>query len=266
VVIIEKLVPPVPVAGESMAVTLGGSAPDGKPLRYQYRTAADGEWQAAQGREFTLFALERGPLTLQVRGLNSRDTASPVVERTWTVKTIAEMSAGSYRVEPGGLVRLKEAPPVLTTNRNTLIREHRKALTLTCSSFWPGWDVEKVVDENVETSWFSAQDDAAALGKRPWVQAEFEEDVTVQRVTILGNREPAWLLGFTILSGELTLYDAADKVLKTTANKGAGNFRDFDFRLDPPVEKVRKVRFTSLADQGNQTVYRDIAIAELQVE
>jgi hypothetical protein len=55
-------------------------------------------------------------------------------------------------------------------------------------------------------------------------------------------------------------------VLKQVVNRGTGNFRDFDFRFDPAIDKVRKVRFTSLEDQGNQTIYKDIAIAELQIE
>lgn len=42
--------------------------------------------------------------------------------------------------------------------------------------------------------------------------------------------------------------------------------RDFDLKFDPPIEGLRGVRFTSLKDQGDQTVFKDIAIAELQVE
>jgi hypothetical protein len=263
---IEKLVPAVPVFGEPLSVTLGGSDPDGRPLRYQYRTDADRDWQAVKGNEFMIFGLKQGPFTLQVRALNSRDVASPVVERSWTVRTIAEMSAGTYRIETGGLVKLDKVPPVLTNNRNTLVKMYREELTLSCSSFWPGWEVEKILDGDLETSWFSAADDAAALGTKPWVQINFKRDVPVRRVTILGNREPAWLLGFTILEGEVTLYDARDRVLERVKNKGTGNFRDFDFRFEPAVERVRKVRFSSLADQGNQTVFKDIAIAEMQVE
>jgi hypothetical protein len=176
------------------------------------------------------------------------------------------------KVEPppvgGGdmLVRLKELPPVTTDNGNKLVRLHRKDMKMTASSVWPGWPAEQVIDEKIESSWFSAANDAAALGKAPWVQGNFPEDVTVRRVTILGNREPAWLIGFTILSGRVTLYDKDERELKTVENDGTGNFRDFDFKFDPPIEGVRGVRFTSLKDQGDQTVFKDIAIAELQVE
>ena len=137
---------------------------------------------------------------------------------------------------------------------------------MTASSVWLGWPAEQVIDDKIESSWFSAGGDAAAPGKTPWVQANFPVDVPVRRVTILGNREPAWLIGFTDPSGTATLLDKDGKELKTEKNDGTGNFRDFDFKFDPPVEGVRSVRFTSLKDQGDQTTFKDIAIAELQVE
>lgn len=165
-----------------------------------------------------------------------------------------------------GLVRLKEVPPVTTDNSSKLVKAHRTDMKMTASSVWLGWPAEQVIDDKIESSWFSARDDAAALGKTPWVQANFPIDVAVRRVTILGNREPAWLIGFTILSGRVTLLDRDGKELRTEKNDGTGNFRDFDFKFDPPVEGVRSVRFTSLKDQGDQTVFKDIAIAELQVE
>ena len=161
---------------------------------------------------------------------------------------------------------MKELPPVTTNNKSSLIRKYCKQLTLTASSTWGGWPPENAVDGDLETSWFSGQDDAAAHGKKPWLQANFPTNVPVSRVTILGNRDPAWLVGFTILEGSVTLYDSKGKVLKIERNKGTGNFRDFDFRFNPPIEGVRSVRFTSLADQGNQTTFGDIAIAEIQVE
>jgi len=165
-----------------------------------------------------------------------------------------------------GVIRLKEMPPVTTDNKSSLIKKYGRNLTLTASSTWGGWPPENAVDDNIKTSWFSAQNDAAAHGTKPWLQANFPTDVPVSRVTILGNRDPEWLVGFTILEGSVTLYDKNGKVLKTERNKGTGNYRDFDFRYNPPIKGVRAVRFTSLADQGNQTMFGDIAIAEIQVE
>jgi hypothetical protein len=171
-----------------------------------------------------------------------------------------------FIIDGPGLVKLKEVPPVTTDNRSGLIRQYRPRITMTASSTWPGWPPENAIDDNIQTSWFSAQNDAAANGTRPWLQVNFPEDVAVSRVTILGNRDPAWLIGFTILEGNLTLYDRKGQVLKTVPSKGTGNFRDFDFHFSPAVQGVRAVRFTSLADQGNQTQFGDIAIADFQVE
>jgi len=39
-----------------------------------------------------------------------------------------------------------------------------------------------------------------------------------------------------------------------------------DVRLKAPLAKVRKIRFTSLRDEGDQNPYDDIAIGEILVE
>jgi len=163
-------------------------------------------------------------------------------------------------------IELKEVPKVVTDNKSALIRKHRDKLTFRASSFWPGWHMEKLVDGDLETSWFSAQDDTTTKGKTPWVEIIFPEDVTIRRVTVLGNREPAWLNGYTILAGKLELLDKEGLKLYSEENDGLGNFRDFDFQLEKPIEKVRSIKFISLGDQGDQNPYTDIAIAEIQAE
>ncbi len=160
----------------------------------------------------------------------------------------------------------KELPKVVTDNKNTLIKAHREKLKVTASSFYPGWEPEKVIDDTVETSWFSASGDAAAKGKKPWVTITFPEDVKVTRVTIVGNREPSWFEGYTILTGMVEFLDADGKQLWVEENEGVGNRRDFEFKPKKPVAKVRAVKFTSLKDQGDQNPYDDIAIAEFTIE
>jgi hypothetical protein len=163
-------------------------------------------------------------------------------------------------------VKLDRVPPVVTNNRNMLVQKYRAQLRMTASSVWSGWPTENALDGNIESSWFSAYGDAAALGRSPWLQAEFPEPVSVTRVTILGNRDPAWLIGYTILEGRLTVWGAGGKVLRTITDEGVGNFRDFDYRFDPPLKGVQFIRFTSLRDQGNHTVHKDIGLAEFQVD
>jgi putative intracellular protease/amidase len=160
----------------------------------------------------------------------------------------------------------KEPPKVDTNNANTLLKAHRTNLKVTASSFWTGWEPEKAIDGNVETSWFSARGDAAARGTKPWIMITFPQDVLVTRVTIVGNREPAWFDGYTILTGMVEFLDAGGKQIWVDENEGVGNRRDFEFKPEKPVAKVRSVKFVSLKDQGDQNPYDDIAIAEFLIE
>ena len=159
-----------------------------------------------------------------------------------------------------------EPPPVQTDNSNALVLKHLKELKLSASSEWSGWPTSHAVDGKIETSWFSAQDDSAAKGKRPWIAISFPEDVTVKRVTVLGNRDPAWPTGFSILAGRIELCDKDGKVLHKMENDGLGNGKDFDLKLEKGLAGVRCVRFTSLGDEGDRTPYGDIAVSEVQVE
>ena len=157
-------------------------------------------------------------------------------------------------------------PGPTRTNTNALITKHRADLKLSASSTWPGWPPENAVDGKLQTSWFSAQDDSVGQGKAPWCQVTFPADVVVSRVTIQGNRDPAWLEGFSILAGKVELFDANGKLLKGEESEAAVKFHDFDFVFRTPVSRVRSIRFTALGDQGKQTQYGDVAIGEFQVE
>jgi len=168
-----------------------------------------------------------------------------------------------------GLVAASEAGeplPVQTDNSNALVLKHHKELELAASTEWVGWPMAYAVDGKVETSWFSAQDDSAAKGKRPWIGMTFPEDVTVKRVTVLGNRDPQWPVGYSILAGRIELIDKDGKVVHKMENDGLGNGKDFDLKLEKPLAGVRFVRFTSLGDEGDKTPHGDIAVSEVQVE
>jgi hypothetical protein len=157
----------------------------------------------------------------------------------------------------------KEAP---VENKNTWIKEYKDKLELSASTFYQGWPVERAFDGNADTSWFSASNDAVAQGTSPWVQVAFPEDVTVTRVTILGNREAPWQVGYSILAGSIELKDKDGKRLHYEEGEGVGDVKDFQFKLKKPLAGVRSIRFTSLGDQGDKNPYADIAIGEFQVE
>ncbi|MGC4120283.1 MAG: hypothetical protein QM765_38020 [Myxococcales bacterium] len=114
------------------------------------------------------------------------------------------------------------------------------------------------------TSWFSAGGDAAALKAKPWLEVTFPEDVTVGHVMALGNREPAWPVNYSIVVARVELYDAQGERVGSQGNETAVPTFDIEFHFKAPVAKVRKLRFVSLADQGDKNPYQDIAIAELR--
>ncbi len=146
------------------------------------------------------------------------------------------------------------------------MKAHAGKLKVTASTFWPGWGVERLIDGNGNTSWFSAKGDAAAKGKKPWVMIAFPVAVDVSTVRIYGNREPSWPKGFTIHYGVVELLDAKGSVMATQKNEGKNTLADVDFKFKSTVSGVQAVRFTSLMDEGDKTAYEDIALAEIVVE
>lgn len=190
---------------------------------------------------------------------------SHVTGRGWLAVVLVVVMPGALAVSFGDDAP-QVNPPVKTTNSNTILKEYKGKLTLTASTAWPGWPADKLVDGNVQTSWFSNSGDAVAQGTNPWVQIELPASETIKRVTILGNREPSWPKGFSILSGKLELFDKNEKRIYADEMDAAGDGKDFEFKLKEAVKDVRLIRFTSLKDEGDQTVYKDIAIGEILVE
>lgn len=164
------------------------------------------------------------------------------------------------------LFAAEEPEKKLTDNSNGLIQEFRGQLKLSCSTFWPTWGPELAFDGNPYRSWFTARKDAAAFGKRPWIAVEFPQAITVRRVTILANREPPWQVGYTILVGRVELLDAEGKVLYSRDDEVGGQRPDMEVRPRKPIAEVRKIRFTSYKDEGDQNPYEDVAIGEMMVE
>ena len=171
------------------------------------------------------------------------------------------------RTQEAAVTANKDAKsPNQPDNSNALIRKHRDELKLSASSTWPGWPVENAFDDDPQSSWFSAGNDTAAHGKSPWVEVTFPVDVAVRRVTVLGNRDPQWPKGYTILAGSIELRDKDGKRLAFDENDGKGTFSDFDFKFAKAIGGVRSIRFTALGDQGKRNPHDDVAIGEFQVE
>lgn len=154
--------------------------------------------------------------------------------------------------------------PVPELPQGEVLARLRGRLKASASTLFEGWPAEKAVDGDPKTSWFSASGDAAALKTTPWLEVALPEDVTVQNVTALGNREPRWPVNYSIVVARIELYDAAGKLLASQGNETAVPAFDIEFRFKKPVPKVRRLRFVSLVDQGDKNPYRDIAIGELR--
>lgn len=158
----------------------------------------------------------------------------------------------------------KDATPAKQgPNTNALLKAQAGKFTVDASSTFGGWEPGKLVDGNVETSWFSASGDAPMNGKQPWVRIAFESDVTVRRVTVLGNREPQYPTGYFVLTGTIELVDDRGEVLQKIDMKAEGEKKDFDWDVGYAKRNVRAIRFTATGDEKQ---FNCIGLAELQVE
>lgn len=232
------------------------SLPQEPPLDLSNDPAKDDFSTPVTSDPVTSDAGEGPALTLPTQ---SENTTSPALAKP-------KPSTATTSPDSSNLVRIEKLPPVTTKNGNGLIEKHRRDLTMDSSTVWDGWPARNAIDNDIETSFFSGKDDSADHGTQPWLEVKFPAQVEVGQVTILGNRDPNWLVGYTILKGQLELRDASGKVLRSQQSSGTGNFRDFDFAFEPPVAGVTSVRFISLQDQGRHTQYGDIGIAEIQVD
>ncbi len=148
----------------------------------------------------------------------------------------------------------------LDPNTNAVITKHKAKLNATASTQWQNWPVTHLLDGKEATSWYSNTPDNTFEKVYPWVMVAFPEDVSVKRVTILGNRDPEYPSGYTVTEGTLELLDANGKVISTHAVIDAGEKFDFDLRLDKPTT-VRAVRFTM-----TKSVNGSCGLGEFQVE
>jgi hypothetical protein len=190
--------------------------------------------------------------------------------QAWARRSLL-LAAAAVALSVGGreaqTAPIKETPKVeKKENKNTLIAAYRDKLELSCSTAYGGWPVERLIDGNLGTSWFSASNDSAAKGTKPWVQITFPEDVKVSRVSVMGNREDPYQKNYSVLSGMIEFLDKDGKPLWTEELKGAGDAYDFEFTPKKPVEKVRSVKFTSVKDEGDQNGFGDIALGEILIE
>jgi hypothetical protein len=178
-----------------------------------------------------------------------------------TVGILAQNSGQSSL--PGTVLKGIRAEQNRASSATDLTQLFKAQLTLNVSSSFPGWPATRAVDDDLLTSWFSANGDACNVGSCPWFEIEFPQDVTVSELQMFGNREFAE--GFDFLAGRFQLLDAEGGTLYDT---GVINLplpdRDVALLISN-VAHVRRVRFTGTADEGPFGPDNDPGFSELKV-
>jgi hypothetical protein len=158
-------------------------------------------------------------------------------------------------------------PPPPDRNKNAVVLAKRGEITFHASSVYgSGYAPERLVDGDPATAWYSADGDSVAKGESPYVELAFADDVTVGRVTVLASRDPSYPTGYGVLSVRLELLDAHGVALYRADASATPGDPDQDFRLPRLVSGVRAVRLSSLADEGDQNPFGDVALGEVQID
>jgi hypothetical protein len=179
--------------------------------------------------------------------------------RTAAPLTVLALAATGLSAAP---IPKSRIPTFGETNTNAMVQRHREKLAAETSSEWQGYPVTQVFDEKPETVWYSASGDAPMAGKTPTVTLTFPVDVSVKRVTVLGNRDPATKGGYFVLEGTVELLDKDGRVVSSHELKAAGDLYDFDLKLNR-YTTARAVRFTATKDEKR---FNCVAVSEIQVE
>jgi hypothetical protein len=160
-----------------------------------------------------------------------------------------------------GPVPKDPAPKATDKNTNAVMKAQKATGTFSASSTWDNWPIDNLFDENEDTSWYSQNGDSPGTGQATWVQVTFANDVSIRRMTILGNRDPQYKNSYLVFEGKFQLLDAADKVIETKELKGSDEKYDFDWILKSKT-KVRSIKFIATKDQGSGCV----GLTEMMVE
>ena len=128
---------------------------------------------------------------------------------------------------------------------------------VSASSFSSGFSPSRTNDGNLQTSWFTAVGDAANRRSSPYIEVSFPSNQRVAQVRLRGNRQNPD--GFDFFAGIFQAFDANDNEI---FNSGEvllpAPSRDVAVAID--LDDVRRVRFTSTADESNTP-----GLAEIEV-
>ncbi len=117
---------------------------------------------------------------------------------------------------------------------------------------------KRAIDGNLDTSWFTADGDAANQGKTPFFELIFDKDVIVSELKMFGNREYA--NGYDFISGVFQLFDqSGNEVYNSKVVELPAPHRDITLSI-PDISDVRRVRFSSMSDESMEPGFSELEV------
>jgi len=132
-----------------------------------------------------------------------------------------------------------------------------EGVILNVSSTYAGWDKERLIDGNLDTSWFTALNDAANLGKSPFVELIFPQPVMVEGLNFRGNRE--YKEGYDILEGVLVINSSSGRSFEYLVSFPPPD-RDFDIKFKAKLKNITSIKLTFTKDESPEP-----GLAEIEV-
>jgi RHS repeat-associated protein len=211
-------------------------------------TAVDDHYEAEVGQT----------LSVPAHGILTNDT-DPNQGNMLTATLVSPPSNGDLSLNANGSFAYTPKSGVEpTTVQVNLTRLIPGVTAIASSSFDSNFPPSRVIDDNLNTSWFTAIGDAANLGTTPFLDILFPQDVTVTELQMFGNRQ--FPTGFDFFAGVFQLFDASGAVL---FDSGVVNLpapdRDVTVSI-PNIAGVRRVRFTATADESTEPGFAELKV------
>lgn len=123
------------------------------------------------------------------------------------------------------------------------------------------WSIASGWDNNLQTSWFSANGDCASqpsCTSVPWFKVAFPAPQIIQRIALRGNRE--YQSGYDYVAGTFDILGVGDAVLWSASYNLPAPDRDLDIVLPIPVTGAHAVRFTSREDESIEPGFAELEV------
>ena len=125
-------------------------------------------------------------------------------------------------------------------------------------SYYSGYRPERVIDDNVWTSWFTRFGDAVNRGKSPFLDVILPAAATVSELQMFGNRQSP--NGYDFYAGSFHLFDEAGlELFDSGVIELPAPERDVVVSV-PDVAGVRRVRFLATDDESADPGFAELVV------